>query len=55
MVQLLADGKTSRDIGEIEGLATITVQTHIQNAMRRTGASNSPGLVAMALRKGWIV
>lgn len=55
VVKWLADGKTAQDIADIEGVGIKGVQSHISRALVAAGAAKSTSLVAMALRKGWIV
>ncbi len=50
----LSNGHTVEQIGERLAISHWTVRTHITDAFERCGANNSPGLIAMALRKGWI-
>lgn len=55
IIRWLADGKTARDISDIEGIKYHTVNNYIRDAFVATGTIKSASLVAMALRKGWIV
>lgn len=54
VTQWLAEGKIAAEIADILGIAQQTVQRHILNARAICGAAKDTGLVAMALRKGWI-
>lgn len=54
IVQLLADGKTQTDIAEITGRARNTIHRYVCRCYEAAGAYNMHGLVAMAIRKGWI-
>jgi len=54
VIALLADGKKLHEIAEILGISRYTVGRHVTDAFERTGAANSSGLVAMALRNKWI-
>jgi DNA-binding CsgD family transcriptional regulator len=55
IIRWLADGKTARDISDIQGIKYHTVNNYIRDAFVATGTIKSASLVAMALRKGWIV
>lgn len=54
VIELIADGKTSRDIAEIIGMSKYGIDERIKKSLAATGAANSTALVAMSLRKGWI-
>lgn len=54
VIELIADGKTSRDIAEIIGMSKYGIDERIKKSLAATGAANSAALVAMCLRKGWI-
>lgn len=45
-------GKTSREIGELIGLSSRTVEFHRANVMAKLGAANATELVANARRRG---
>lgn len=55
VVRLLADGKDCQDIALILDRSKMTVTRIIASTKNKTGAGNMHGLVAMALRRGWIV
>lgn len=54
IIRWLSEGKTARDISELEGIKYHTVNNYIRDAFIATGTIKSASLVAMALRKGWI-
>lgn len=53
-VTLLADGLSAKEIAIQWGQSYHWVNNCIYDAMKVSGTSKSTGLVAMALRKGWI-
>ena len=54
VVRWLSQGKTYSEIAEIEGCSLSALQHRTARAWDKTGTSNTTGLVAMALRRGWI-
>lgn len=54
IVHWLSLGKTGMEIEEIIGISSRAIQRRIDRAYQATGASTRYGLVALALRKGWI-
>jgi two-component system response regulator DesR len=54
VIALAADGLTMDQIGSRLYLSVDTVRTHSKDAMRRSGLHSTTGLVALALRQGWI-
>jgi len=54
VLRWLAEGKKADETSSILGISVSTVNMRIHLAKNRTGASTSAGLVAMAIRKGWI-
>lgn len=55
IVRWLADGKEQVEIAAIMQCARNTVSRHVSRAHQATGTFNMHGLVAMALRREWIV
>lgn len=49
-----ADGHSLDQTAEFMGINRSSVSDLFQRAFDRTGTNNACGLVAMALRKGWI-
>jgi DNA-binding NarL/FixJ family response regulator len=54
VLQLIAEGKTNRQIGEVLGLATKTVDTHRTRMMRKLNIHDQTSLVKFAIAKGII-
>lgn len=54
VVRWLSLGKTYEEAAEILGCGLSGLQHRIARAWKNTGTCNATGLVAMALRKGWI-
>lgn len=54
VLKLIADGKKTREIAEILVIAETTVNTHRQNLLAKTGASNSAALSRFAFKHGYI-
>jgi len=52
VLQLIAEGKTSRNIAERLGLSVKTVDTHRAHLMRKLGIHDQTSLVKYALRRG---
>ncbi|MGA8232576.1 MAG: LuxR C-terminal-related transcriptional regulator [Candidatus Acidiferrales bacterium] len=50
IVQLLAEGKTSKEVATILGLSTKTVETHRAQIMRRLDCHSVSELVRYAIR-----
>jgi len=55
ILQLMAEGHTSREIARRLSLSTRTVESHRADIMERLDVHNLPGLVLIALRAGLIV
>ncbi len=54
VLQLAADGKRNRDIGEKLFISEETVKVHIKHIMEKLGASDRTQAVAIAVRRGII-
>jgi DNA-binding NarL/FixJ family response regulator len=52
ILQLLAAGKTAKEIGALLGISTRTVESHKYEIMRATGVTTSAELVRLAIRSG---
>lgn len=52
VLQLLAEGKNSREIGQLLSLSPKTVETHRHKAMQKLGVNSSSELVRLAIREG---
>lgn len=54
ILQLIAEGKATKDIAVILDLSVKTVETHRKDLMERLGIHDVPGLVRYAIRQGII-
>ena len=54
ILQLIAEGKTSREIAELLNLSTSTVDTHRGHIMEKLDLHNPYEVVLYAVRKGLI-
>jgi DNA-binding NarL/FixJ family response regulator len=54
ILQLIAEGKSTKDIAVALNLSVKTVETHRSDLMERLGIDNVPGLVRFAIRAGII-
>ena len=54
VLQLVADGKSNKDIGEELGLSALTVKSHLARIARKLGTGDRAEMVAMAMRGGVI-
>ena len=54
VLQLVADGKSNKDIGEALGLSALTVKSHLARIARKLGTGDRAEMVATALRAGAI-
>lgn len=54
VLQLIAEGKTNRQVAEILGLATKTVDTHRTRLMRKLNIHDQTSLVKFAIQQGII-
>jgi DNA-binding NarL/FixJ family response regulator len=52
VVQLIANGKSTKEIADILDVSVRTVDTHRGNILRKTGASSVADLVKFALKEG---
>src|SRR5580765_2653522 len=52
VVQLVAEGKSSREIGHVLGISPRTVETHRAQAMKLVGVNKQTDLVRMVLLQG---
>ena len=55
ILQLVAEGRSTREIAERLFISVKTVETHRAQLMERLGISDVPGLVRLAIRAGLIV
>ena len=54
VLQLLAEGKSNKDVATLLNLSPYTVETHRANIMQKLNLHNAPELVLYAVRKGMI-
>ena len=54
VLQLLAYGKSNKEIARELGIGAQTVKTHISHIFGKLGAADRTGAVALALRKGLV-
>lgn len=54
VLQLLAYGKSNKEIAKALGIGAQTVKTHVSHIFTKLGASDRTGAVALALRKGLV-
>ena len=54
VLQLVADGRSNKDIGEELGLSALTVKSHLARIARKLGTGDRAEMVATALRTGAI-
>lgn len=54
VLRLLAEGRTTKEIGRALGISEKTVETHRSQLMQRLGIFDLPGLVRYALRTGLV-
>ncbi|MDQ3850764.1 MAG: response regulator transcription factor [Actinomycetota bacterium] len=54
IVKLIAEGHTSREIGEVLGIAEKTVERHRSNVLEKLGLRDRVGLTRYAVRRGLV-
>jgi DNA-binding NarL/FixJ family response regulator len=54
ILQLIAEGHSTKQIAQILGSSTKTIESHRTNIMQRLGIHNVPGLVRYAIRHGLV-
>jgi DNA-binding NarL/FixJ family response regulator len=52
VLQLVADGKSNKDIGEELGLSALTVKSHLARIARKLGTGDRAEMVITAMRAG---
>ena len=52
MVQLLAEGKSSKEAADVLGISVNTAETHRSNVMRKLNLHSVADLVRYAIRNG---
>ena len=54
VLRLVARGMSNKEIGEVLGIATNTVQVHLRNIFGKLAVGDRTEAVAYAIRQGWI-
>jgi DNA-binding CsgD family transcriptional regulator len=54
VLELVAGGRSNRDIGEALGLSALTVKSHLARIARKLGTGDRAEMVLIALRAGVI-
>jgi DNA-binding CsgD family transcriptional regulator len=54
VLQMLAEGKSSKEISAVLNISKQTVDTHRKNMLRKNNLVNTNELVGKAIRLGWI-
>ena len=54
VLQLVADGRSNKQIGELLGLSALTVKSHLARIARKLGTGDRAEMVALAMRAGVI-
>lgn len=52
VLQLVADGRSNRDAGDVLGLSALTVKSHLARIGRKLGTGDRAELVALGMRSG---
>jgi DNA-binding CsgD family transcriptional regulator len=53
-IECLSEGHNVPDVADMMHLSRWTVQSRVRDAKEKLGAGTAAGLVAIAVRKGWI-
>ena len=54
VLQLLADGKSNRSIGETLYISEKTVKNHVSNILQKMNVNDRTQAVVMAIKNGWV-
>jgi DNA-binding NarL/FixJ family response regulator len=54
ILQLLAEGKSNKDVANVLNLSLYTVETHRSHILQKLGLHTVPDLILYAVRKGII-
>ena len=54
ILQMVAEGKSNKDVANLLNLSLYTVETHRSNMMEKLSLHNVPELILYAVRKGVI-
>ena len=55
IVKLIAEGKSSKEIGELLFISSRTVQHHRANIMRKLNLKKTADLIKYAIQKGYVM
>jgi DNA-binding NarL/FixJ family response regulator len=55
VLQLVADGRSNKEIGEALGLSALTVKSHLARIARKLGTGDRAEMVVVAMRAGVVV
>ena len=55
ILQLVAQGETSKDIGELVGLGEQTIKNYLVKIFEKTNTRNRAHAVALAAQNGWLL
>jgi DNA-binding NarL/FixJ family response regulator len=55
IIKLIAEGKSSKEIGQLLFISSRTVQHHRANIMKKLGAKKTADLVKYAIQKGYVM
>ncbi|NGP44947.1 response regulator transcription factor [Bacillaceae bacterium SIJ1] len=55
VLQLLADGKSNRSIGETLYISEKTVKNHVSNILQKMNVNDRTQAVVVAIKNGWVV
>jgi DNA-binding NarL/FixJ family response regulator len=55
VLQLVAEGKSNKDIGVALGLSALTVKSHLARIARKLGTGDRAEMVVVAMRAGVVI
>ena len=55
VLQLVSDGRSNKEIGEVLGLSALTVKSHLARIARKLGTGDRAEMVVVAMRAGAVV
>jgi DNA-binding CsgD family transcriptional regulator len=55
IIKLIAEGKSSKEIGQLLFISSRTVQHHRANIMKKLGVKKTADLVKYAIQKGYVM
>ena len=54
VLQLIADGKSNRGVGEVLYISEKTVKNHVSNILQKMGVEDRTQAVVQAIKNGWV-